>query len=224
MSFPLLKIQENTSVLGLSLALVLYMARLISLFITPGTHPPSFFPPRGELYAPAELVETIRISLKQSKFGNKLFPAWFIFGGRLPQTRGVFSTVLLKSVAVCLYASGREVKELLGRYICSTFSFSRRTLRREAGLVDASPFFAPPPPPPTSVSRPKWLIAAPLIDVGTRFFQDTWVPWFNRSYTILGPMRVMGRPWHVRACAIRLTLETGKTSHPGPIASGGARG
>ena len=31
--------------------------------------------------------------------------------------------------------SGREVKELLGRYICSTFSFSRRTLRREAGLV-----------------------------------------------------------------------------------------
>ena len=29
---------------------------------------------------------------------------WFIFGGRLPQTRGVFSTVLLKSVAVCLYA------------------------------------------------------------------------------------------------------------------------
>ena len=31
--------------------------------------------------------------------------------------------------------SEREVKELLGRYICSTFSFSRRTLRREAGLV-----------------------------------------------------------------------------------------
>ena len=31
--------------------------------------------------------------------------------------------------------SGREVKELLGRYICSTFSFSRRTLRREAGLA-----------------------------------------------------------------------------------------
>ena len=31
---------------------------------------------------------------------------WFIFGGRLPQTRGVFSTVLLKSVAVCLYAHG----------------------------------------------------------------------------------------------------------------------
>ena len=31
--------------------------------------------------------------------------------------------------------SGREVIELLGRYICSTFSFSRRTLRREAGLV-----------------------------------------------------------------------------------------
>ena len=31
--------------------------------------------------------------------------------------------------------SGREVIELLGRYICSTLSFSRRTLRREAGLV-----------------------------------------------------------------------------------------
>ena len=31
--------------------------------------------------------------------------------------------------------SGREVIELLSRYICSTFSFSRRTLRREAGLV-----------------------------------------------------------------------------------------
>ena len=31
--------------------------------------------------------------------------------------------------------SGREVIELLGRYICSTFSFSRRTLHREAGLV-----------------------------------------------------------------------------------------
>ena len=31
--------------------------------------------------------------------------------------------------------SGREVIELLGRYICSTFAFSRRTLRREAGLV-----------------------------------------------------------------------------------------
>ena len=31
--------------------------------------------------------------------------------------------------------SGREVIELLGRYMCSTFSFSRRTLRREAGLV-----------------------------------------------------------------------------------------
>ena len=30
--------------------------------------------------------------------------------------------------------SGREVIELLDRYICSTFSFSRRTLRREAGL------------------------------------------------------------------------------------------
>ena len=30
--------------------------------------------------------------------------------------------------------SGREVIELLGRYICLTFSFSRRTLRREAGL------------------------------------------------------------------------------------------
>ena len=31
--------------------------------------------------------------------------------------------------------SGREVIELLDRYICSTFSFSRRTLDREAGLV-----------------------------------------------------------------------------------------
>ena len=31
--------------------------------------------------------------------------------------------------------SGREVIELLGRNICSTFSFSQRTLRREAGLV-----------------------------------------------------------------------------------------
>ena len=31
--------------------------------------------------------------------------------------------------------SGREVIELLGRYICSTFSSSRRTLRKEAGLV-----------------------------------------------------------------------------------------
>ena len=31
--------------------------------------------------------------------------------------------------------SGREVTELLGRYICSTFSCSRRTLRREAGFV-----------------------------------------------------------------------------------------
>ena len=33
--------------------------------------------------------------------------------------------------------SGREVIELLQIYlpICSTFSFSRRTLRREAGLV-----------------------------------------------------------------------------------------
>ena len=31
--------------------------------------------------------------------------------------------------------SGREVIELLGRYSCSTFSFSRRTLRGEAGLV-----------------------------------------------------------------------------------------
>ena len=31
--------------------------------------------------------------------------------------------------------SGREAIELLGRYICSTFSFSRRTLRREAWLV-----------------------------------------------------------------------------------------
>ena len=31
--------------------------------------------------------------------------------------------------------SGREVIELLGMYICSTFSFSRRTLRREARLV-----------------------------------------------------------------------------------------
>ena len=31
--------------------------------------------------------------------------------------------------------SWREVMELLGRYICSTFSFSRRTLRREAGLI-----------------------------------------------------------------------------------------
>ena len=31
--------------------------------------------------------------------------------------------------------SGREVIQLLGRYICSTFSFYRRTLRREAGLV-----------------------------------------------------------------------------------------
>ena len=31
--------------------------------------------------------------------------------------------------------SGREVIELLGRYICSTFAFSRRTLRREAGLI-----------------------------------------------------------------------------------------
>ena len=31
--------------------------------------------------------------------------------------------------------SGREVMELLGRHICSTISFSRRTLRREAGLV-----------------------------------------------------------------------------------------
>ena len=36
-SLPLLKIQDNTSVLGLSLALVLYMTRLIPLFITPGT-------------------------------------------------------------------------------------------------------------------------------------------------------------------------------------------
>ena len=31
--------------------------------------------------------------------------------------------------------SGRKVIELLGRYISSTFSFSRRTLRREAGLI-----------------------------------------------------------------------------------------
>ena len=31
--------------------------------------------------------------------------------------------------------SGREVIELLGRRICSTFSFSQRILRREAGLV-----------------------------------------------------------------------------------------
>ena len=31
--------------------------------------------------------------------------------------------------------SGREVVELLGRYICPAFSFSRRTLRKEAGLV-----------------------------------------------------------------------------------------
>ena len=31
--------------------------------------------------------------------------------------------------------SWREVIELLGRYICSTFSFSRRTLRREVGLA-----------------------------------------------------------------------------------------
>ena len=36
------------------------------------------------------------------------FPVWFIFGGRLPQARGVFSTVLLKSVAVCLYASATD--------------------------------------------------------------------------------------------------------------------
>ena len=37
MALPLLKIRDNTSVLWLSLALVLYMARLISPFITPGT-------------------------------------------------------------------------------------------------------------------------------------------------------------------------------------------
>ena len=31
--------------------------------------------------------------------------------------------------------SGREVIELFGRYMCSTFSFSQRALRREAGLI-----------------------------------------------------------------------------------------
>ena len=43
------------------------------------------------------------------------------------------------------------------------------------------------PPPPTSVSHIKSLPAAPLIDVGARFFQDTWVLWFNRLYYNLGP-------------------------------------
>ena len=48
---------------------------------------------------------TMRCAILELEANLETFPAWFIFGGRLPQTRGVFSTVLLKSVAVCLYAA-----------------------------------------------------------------------------------------------------------------------
>ena len=47
---------------------------------------------------------TMRCAILELEANLETFPVWFIFGGRLPQTRGVFSTVLLKSVAVCLYA------------------------------------------------------------------------------------------------------------------------
>ena len=46
----------------------------------------------------------MRCAILELEANLETFPVWFIFGGRLPQTRGVFSTVLLKSVAVCLYA------------------------------------------------------------------------------------------------------------------------
>ena len=46
----------------------------------------------------------MRCAILELEATLETFPVWFIFGGRLPQTRGVFSTVLLKSVAVCLYA------------------------------------------------------------------------------------------------------------------------
>ena len=46
----------------------------------------------------------MRCAILELEANLETFPVWFIFGGRLPQTRGVFSTVLLKSFAVCLYA------------------------------------------------------------------------------------------------------------------------
>ena len=46
----------------------------------------------------------MRCAILELEATLETFPVWFIFGGHLPQTRGVFSTVLLKSVAVCLYA------------------------------------------------------------------------------------------------------------------------
>ena len=49
---------------------------------------------------------TMRCAILELEANLETFPVWFIFGGRLPQTRGIFSTVLLKSVAVCLYADG----------------------------------------------------------------------------------------------------------------------
>ena len=63
----------------------------------------------------------MRCAILQLEANLETFPVWFIFGGRLPQPRGVFSTVLLKSVAVCLYASAtllsvrnEEVKKATG--------------------------------------------------------------------------------------------------------------
>ena len=47
----------------------------------------------------------MRCAILELEATLETFPVWFIFGGHLPQTRGVFSTVLLKSVAVCLYAA-----------------------------------------------------------------------------------------------------------------------
>ena len=60
----------------------------------------------------------MRCAILQLEANLETFPVWFISGGRLPQPRGVFSTVLLKSVAVCLYATGEGAPPTCGRIIC----------------------------------------------------------------------------------------------------------
>ena len=71
---------------------------------------------------------------------------WFIFGGRLPQTRRVFSTVLLKSVAVCLYPSHTSIHimaylmnighELLGVEGLCERSFKQIFLEKKTKMSD----------------------------------------------------------------------------------------
>ena len=67
----------------------------------------------------------MRCAILELEANLETFQVWFIFGGRLPQTRGVFSTVLLKSVAVCLYASGGAGASWRQSEICNSLLFVR---------------------------------------------------------------------------------------------------